>query len=170
MDIYTIGIKEQLRLLRRVSTPIEDINENINNIANNMIETMRRANGIGLAGPQVGLLEQIFTVQIGDDKPLVFINPEITETSVEYSSYEEGCLSIPEQYGQVKRPAHIKVQAWNLRGRPFTIDAEGLLATVIQHELDHLKGILFLDYLSTVKRKKILSQFHIELSDYPEPG
>ena len=97
----------------------------------------------------------------------MFINPEITATSAELSSYEEGCLSIPGQYADVERPAVLQIQAWNNRGRPFTIEASGMLATVIQHELDHLNGILFIDHLSDRKKIKILGKFDVEFDDYP---
>lgn len=159
MEIYTIGIESQFRLLRQAAAPIEHIDDRIVQLAQDMSAAMVEGGGIGLAGPQVGLLERIFTVKVGDEASQVFINPEITATSPELSSYEEGCLSIPGQYGSVKRPAAIQIQAWNTRGRPFTIEADNLLATVIQHELDHLNGILFIDHLSDGKRKKILNQF-----------
>ena len=154
MNIYTIGFEEQLRILRRVASPIKDINDDTIRLAEDMVEAMIKGNGIGLAGPQVGRLERIFTVKIGEDDPMVFINPEIISTSPELSSYEEGCLSIPGQYADVDRPAMIQIQAWNTRGRPFTLEASGLLSTVIQHEYDHLNGILFIDHVGDRKRKK----------------
>ncbi len=156
MEIYTIGIESQLRILRQVAAPIQKIDTETTVLARQMIDTMIRGNGIGLAGPQVGLLQRIFVVKPGNEAPLIFINPELTATSSELSRYDEGCLSIPGQYAAVKRPAEIQVQAWNLRGRPFTMEAGGLMSTVIQHELDHLNGILFIDHLSRSKKKKIL--------------
>lgn len=168
MDIYTIGLEDQLRLLRRKAEPIQNINDSVVKLADSMIDAMIEGNGIGLAGPQVGLLERIFTVKIGDDDPMVFINPEILATSPDLSSYEEGCLSIPGQYADVNRPATIQVQAWNTRGRPFTIEASGILATVIQHEYDHLNGTLFIDHISDRKRKKILGKFDLEPESYLE--
>ncbi|MCG8452173.1 MAG: peptide deformylase [Spirochaetales bacterium] len=167
MDIYTIGIEDQLSLLRRKASPIQDITAETAQLAEHMVETMIAGKGIGLAGPQVGLLQRIFTVQI-DEKPMVFINPQILATSPELSSYEEGCLSIPGQYADVKRPAQLQIQAWNAKGRPFTIEASGLLATVIQHEYDHLDGVLFIDHLSDRKRKKILGKFQVTPEGYPE--
>jgi peptide deformylase len=122
-----------------------------------MIETMHRGRGIGLAGPQVGLLQRIFVVQVDGESPRVFINPTIIGTSPEISQYEEGCLSIPGLYAELTRPEKVTVQAWNERGRPFTLDAEGLLARVIQHEYDHLEGVLFIDRLSEPKRKRLLT-------------
>ena len=167
MEILTIGFEEQLRLLRRVAAPIKDINGEIAQLAEDMIEAMIKGNGIGLAGPQVGRLERIFTLKIGDNNPMVFINPEITATSAELSSYEEGCLSIPGQYADVNRPEELQIQAWNTRGRPFTIEVDDILATVIQHELDHLNGILFIDHLSDRKRNKILGKFDVDAENYP---
>ena len=168
MEILTIGFEEQLSLLRRKAVPIKDINDDIVQLAQEMIDTMIIGEGIGLAGPQVGRLERIFTLKIGDDDPMVFINPEITATSIELSSYEEGCLSIPGQYADVQRPGELQIQAWNTRGRPFTIEVNDILATVIQHELDHLNGVLFIDHLSERKRKKILGKFDVDISEYPE--
>ncbi|MEJ5188891.1 MAG: peptide deformylase, partial [Breznakiellaceae bacterium] len=95
--------------------------------------------------------------------PRVFINPSIIQTSPELTEYEEGCLSIPGLYGEVKRPEAVRIQAWNERGRPFTLDAEGLLARVIQHEYDHLEGVLFIDRLSEPKRKKLLALYDKKL-------
>jgi len=167
MEILTIGFEEQLRLLRRVAAPIKDINGEIVQLAEDMIDAMIKGNGIGLAGPQVGRLERIFTLKIGDNDPMVFINPEITATSAGLASYEEGCLSIPGQYADVNRPEELQIQAWNTRGRPFTIEVDDILATVIQHELDHLNGILFIDHLSERKRNKILGKFDVDAEDYP---
>jgi peptide deformylase len=168
MEIFTIGFEEQLRLLRQKADPVKDINGEIAALAESMIDTMIKGDGIGLAGPQVGRLTRIFTLKIGDNDPMVFINPEITATSADLSSYEEGCLSIPGQYADVSRPAQIQIQAWNTRGRPFTIEADDILATVIQHELDHLNGVLFIDHLTERKRKKILGRFDVDPAEYPE--
>ncbi len=159
MDVYTIDIEEQLKVLRDKALPVEDIDGRIKDLAENMISTMTSADGIGLAGPQVGLKERLFVVRLEHQDPLVFINPEITGTSEDVSSYEEGCLSIPGMFAEVRRPAVIEVQAWNLRGRPFRLEAAGLLSTVIQHELDHLNGTLFSDYLSDAKREKLVRRF-----------
>lgn len=170
MEIYTIDIEEQLRVLRKIADPVKNIDGELALVAEEMIQTMILGKGVGLAGPQVGRLERIFTVKVGEDDPVVFINPEITATSPELSSYEEGCLSLPGQWADVKRPAKIQVQAWNTKGRPFTMEATGIWATVIQHELDHLNGVLFIDHLSERKRKKILSKFSVSPEDYPEVG
>ncbi|HUX51389.1 MAG TPA: peptide deformylase [Spirochaetia bacterium] len=146
-------------LLRRGSEEITDIDDTIRKLAEEMIDAMHIGNGIGLAGAQVGLLKRIFVVHVNRDEPRVFINPTILETSVDEIDYEEGCLSIPGIYADVRRPAAVKIQAWNERGRPFSLDAEGVLARVIQHEFDHLKGVLFIDYLSDRKREKLLRQY-----------
>ena len=155
-------------ILRRSAEEIVEIDADVTDLAEAMIAKMVECEGIGLAGPQVGRLDRIFTLKIGDHDPMVFINPEITATSAELSSYEEGCLSIPSQYADVQRPAELQIQAWNTRGRPFTIEVNDILATVIQHELDHLNGILFIDHLSERKRNKILGRFDVEADQYPE--
>lgn len=155
MEIITLGND----VLRQKALPIQDIDSQIKALAQQMIETMHQGRGIGLAGPQVGLLQRIFVVHIDGESPRVFINPTIIGTSPELSQYEEGCLSIPGLYADVTRPEKITVQAWNERGRPFTLDAEGLLARVIQHEYDHLEGVLFIDRLSEPKRNRLLTQY-----------
>ncbi|HON14199.1 MAG TPA: peptide deformylase [Treponema sp.] len=155
MEIITLGNE----VLRQKALPIQDIDAQVKVLAQEMIETMHRGRGIGLAGPQVGLLQRIFVVQIDGDSPRVFINPTIIGTSPEISQYEEGCLSIPGLYADVTRPEKVTVQAWNERGRPFTLDAEGLLARVIQHEYDHLEGVLFIDRLSEPKRNRLLTLY-----------
>ncbi|HOJ98446.1 MAG TPA: peptide deformylase [Termitinemataceae bacterium] len=159
MQIYTLGHE----VLRQKALPVQDINDEIAALVKEMRETMYAGRGIGLAGPQVGLLQRIFVVHIEGDIPRVFINPSIIQTSPELTEYEEGCLSIPGLYGEVKRPEAVRIQAWNERGRPFTLDAEGLLARVIQHEYDHLEGILFIDRLSEPKRKKLLALYDKKL-------
>lgn len=158
MDIYTIDIDEQLAVLRHKSETVKEIDQNLIDYTDRMVEAIQGV-GIGLAAPQVGRNERFFVVQIEEGKPFVFINPEIIGTSEELSSYEEGCLSIPGMYGDVKRPAAIQIQAWNRRGRPFTMEADGLMATVIQHEFDHLNGVLFVDHLSDRKREKLLKKY-----------
>jgi len=162
MDIYTIDIEQELAVLRNKSKLVTDINQDLVDFTNQMIKSIEGI-GIGLAAPQVGRNECFFVCHLDQMDPLVFINPEIIGTSEELSSYEEGCLSIPGMYGDVKRPAAIQVQAWNQKGRPFKLEADGLLATCIQHELDHLKGVLFIDYLSERKREKLLKKYQKSL-------
>jgi peptide deformylase len=155
MNVLTLGNE----LLRQKTLRIETIDEAYAKLAEAMLEVLRDHKGVGLAGPQVGILEKIFVVDTKEDRPLVFINPSIIETSEEKCGYEEGCLSIPDVWAEVIRPAKVKVQAWNERGRPFTLDAEGILARVIQHEYDHLEGVLFIDHLSDVKRERLVSKY-----------
>lgn len=150
-------------VLLQQSALIPDINDEIKQLALNMIESMHEANGIGLAAIQVGLHKRMFVVHIEGDKPRVFINPEIIGTSQEVSSYEEGCLSIPGVYGDVIRPEAVSIQAWNERGRPFTLDADGILARVIQHEYDHLNGRLFIDHLNEKKRTRVMDPYYKKL-------
>lgn len=148
-------------ILYEKAEPIADIDARVAELAESMIETMHRFQGIGLAGPQVGLLQRIFVVHVEGDKPRVFINPQILRTSVEEVLIEEGCLSIPTIYAKVRRPAIVEVQAFNERGRPFTLEADGLLSRVIQHENDHLNGVLFIDHLADRVRKRVMKQYSV---------
>ncbi|MDR3247690.1 MAG: peptide deformylase [Treponema sp.] len=154
MDILTLGNE----LLHQKAKPVKDINENIKDIAEEMIEALHVGNGVGLAGPQIGLMQRIFVVHVEGDVPRVFINPSITATSQETVKYEEGCLSIPGVWADVIRPKSLQIQAWNEKGRPFTMDVDGILARVILHEYDHLDGVLFIDRLSAAKRNRILAK------------
>jgi peptide deformylase len=155
MEIITLGNE----LLRQKAERIKTINETYRNIAADMIKTLHAGKGVGLAGPQVGLMERIFVVQVNGDIPRVFINPSIIETSRELVKYEEGCLSLPGLWADVIRPASVRVQAWNEKGRPFTMEAGGILARVILHEYDHLEGVLFIDRLPEPKRNRLLDKF-----------
>ena len=162
MAIIPILIYPDSRL-REVTTPIEKVTSEISNLANSMLETMYDAPGIGLAGPQVGVMQRIFVVDIGvpEDKdarkPMVFINPVIKEATSEFK-YEEGCLSLPGIREIVHRPAEIIVQALDIEGKEFTLKAEGLLAICIQHELDHLNGVLFTDHLKGLKKRMAMKK------------
>jgi peptide deformylase len=156
LEVITLGAD----VLRKTASNITEFNSDLSDFIEDMINTMMRYEGIGLAAPQVGKLSNVFVCQIPGSKPQVFINPEIIGTSQEQVPYEEGCLSIPSLYGDVIRPEKISIQGYNLKGRPFKIDAEGLLARVIQHEMDHLKGILFIDYIDEKKREKLLKEYH----------
>ena len=149
LTIVTLGDE----VLRKQAALIPEIDRMIAELAAGMIDSMHAGKGIGLAGPQVGELKRLFVTHIEGDTPRVFINPQIIQTSQEQNVYEEGCLSIPETFSDVERPYAVTIQAWNERGRPFTLDAEGLLARVIQHEFDHLEGILFTDRVSPLKKK-----------------
>jgi peptide deformylase len=141
------------------ASPVKEIDEETKNLAEQMIEAVQHYEGIGLAAPQVNILKRMFIVYLRDDKPRVFINPEILGTSMEENVIEEGCLSIPGVYADVKRPAAVTVQAFNERGKPFSLDAEGMLARVIQHEYDHLNGVLFTDHLSQAKRQRLMKKY-----------
>ncbi len=132
-------------ILRKKAEPVSEINDEIRKLASDMLETMIEANGVGLAGPQVGKSLRIFVAMADDDVKRVFINPQIIKTSEEVGEYEEGCLSIPQVYESITRPVRVTVQAQNENGKPFTLDADGLLARIIQHEYDHLDGILYID-------------------------
>jgi len=155
MEIVILGNE----VLRQKAQEVPEINGETKALASTMIETMYRGKGVGLAAPQVGLAQRIFVVGIEGDSPRVFINPSLLETSEELSDYEEGCLSIPGVYSKVERSQAIRIQAWNERGRPFTLDADGFLARVILHEYDHLEGVLFIDRLNQMKRERLLKQY-----------
>ena len=150
-------------ILRQKTLPITEFDKNLAVFAQDMIATMVEGRGIGLAAPQVGQLVSLFIAQDEDGKGLVFINPEIIGTSLETVPYEEGCLSIPGMYEEVIRPEAVVVQAYNEKGRPFKRECSGLLARIVQHELDHLKGVLFIDYLSPMKRDRLLKQYEKNL-------
>ena len=155
LNILTLGDD----ILRKRAAMIPDIDKGITDLAAAMIDTMHTGKGIGLAGPQVGELQRLFVTHIENDVPRVFINPQIILTAQDLVVYEEGCLSIPGMYADVERPFAVTVQAWNERGRPFTLDAEGLLARVVLHEFDHLNGVLFIDHLDEKKRSRLVTTF-----------
>jgi peptide deformylase len=150
-------------VLRQVCQPITAVDDSIRALADDMLETMYAAPGIGLAASQIGILKRLFVLDVAKDdapkEPMVFINPEITWKSEELSVYQEGCLSIPEYYEDVERPAAVKVSYIDHKGDPRDIEAEGLLATCIQHELDHLNGTLFIDHISKLKRDRVVKKF-----------
>ncbi|HEY9536099.1 MAG TPA: peptide deformylase [Kiloniellaceae bacterium] len=146
--------------LKKVCAPVEAVDDGIRRLMDDMLETMYNAPGIGLAAPQVGVLKRAIVIDIaGEDeekKPLFMANPELVEVSDDDAAYEEGCLSLPEHYGEVVRPAKIRVRFLDRENEIREMDAEGLLATCIQHEMDHLDGILFVDHLTALKRNMIL--------------
>ncbi len=158
MRIVTLGDQ----ILRSTSEPVAEINGDLTHFLGEMFEAMYDGRGIGLAAVQVGSLIRVFVTHVPDDEPRVFINPQIVETSVDQWKYEEGCLSIPALNADVVRPKHVRVQAWNGKGRPFTIEVEGVLGRVIQHEYDHLDGVLFIDRISKGKREKLLKGYDPE--------
>lgn len=134
-------------ILRKVAEPIkaEEINDDFRAFIEEMFEAMKDADGVGLAGPQAGISKRVFVAIADDNVKRVFINPQIIYTSAELCDYEEGCLSIPQVYESIQRPKKVTVQALDENGRPFTLEADGLLARIIQHENDHLDGKLFID-------------------------
>jgi len=155
MKIITLGDE----LLRQKAEKIEKIDEETLNIANQMLEILKSDKGVGLAGPQIGFMKRIFVVHVEGDEERIFINPSIIETSHETSKFEEGCLSVPGVYANVIRSEYIKIQAWNEKGRPFTLESGGLLARVILHEYDHLNGVLFIDHIPEKVREKLLLKY-----------
>lgn len=142
--------------LRKIAKPISKITPEIRNLAKDMFETMYDAPGIGLAATQVDEHIQLIVMDLSTDKnePMVFINPKVTPLTTEMQKYEEGCLSIPQIYDTVERPARVHIEYLNLEGEEVKVDADGLLAVCIQHEMDHLNGKLFVDYLSPLKRQR----------------
>jgi len=150
-------------ILRQVSKPIETVDSEVKKLADDMLETMYDAPGIGLAAIQIGVPRRMLVLDVskeGDEKaPLVFINPEIVTSSDDRSVYEEGCLSIPDYYAEVERPAAITVRHLDREGKEQLTKAEGLLATCLQHEIDHLNGVLFIDHISKLKREMVVRKF-----------
>jgi peptide deformylase len=149
--------------LRLVSEPVAAVDAELRKLVDDMFETMYDAPGIGLAAIQVGVPRRVVTMDLArkDEPPApqVFINPKVTWSSEEKSVYEEGCLSIPEYYEEVERPTAVKVEYMDLDGKTHQIEADGLLATCLQHEIDHTNGVLFIDYLSKLKRDMVLKKF-----------
>jgi peptide deformylase len=149
--------------LRLVSEPVKAIDDEFRRLVDDMFETMYGAPGIGLAAIQVGVPKRVITADLAKKDepraPQVFINPEILSRSEELSTYEEGCLSIPEIHEDVERPATVRVRYLDRDGKPHEVDAEGLLATCLQHEIDHLDGVLFIDHISKLKRDRIVKKF-----------
>jgi peptide deformylase len=145
--------------LTTVASEVLTIDGELARFAEGMVETMHAARGIGLAGPQVGRLERFFVVHTPEDDPRVFINPRIVAVSPEEGPYEEGCLSIPGVYAEVRRPLEITVEAFDTDGSPFRLDAGGILARVILHEYDHLEGVLFIDRMTSRRRDRIMKHY-----------
>jgi peptide deformylase len=145
--------------LRKHSSIVADINGDIRTLIQEMAEAMDRDRGVGLAAVQVGQLLRLFITRVPGDTLRAFINPDILETSIEQKPFEEGCLSIPGLYTDVVRPTSVRIQAWSARGRPFSLTADGYLGRVIQHEFDHLNGILFIDRIEPKKRQRLLAGY-----------
>ena len=161
MSVLTI-LKEPDPILRKKSLPVETVDRDIKKLMNDMLETMYAAPGIGLAAPQVGVLKRVVVIDISKDPksrdPMCFVNPEIIWKSDVLEKKEEGCLSIPDYFAEIKRPNACHVKYWNEQGKEKILKAEGLLATCIQHEIDHCDGILFIDYLSKLKKAFIMKK------------
>ena len=165
-------LTEPNKILREKSSLVEKVDEDLQKLMDDMLETMYAAPGIGLAAIQVGVPKRVIVLDIGlreksesqNDKreerrnPMYFVNPEIIEKSENNSIYEEGCLSVPGQFAEIDRPDKCHIKYLDYRGQPKEIKAEGMLATCIQHEIDHLEGILFIDYLSTLKKSMIIKK------------
>ena len=143
--------------LRTVAKPISVVDGRIKKLSDDMLETMYDAPGIGLAATQVNVHERLLVIDVSEDRsePWVFINPEIEVIDEDLESYDEGCLSVPGFFETVERPTHVRVNALDKDGKPFSIEPKGLLAICVQHEIDHLDGKLFVDYISPIKRQRI---------------
>jgi peptide deformylase len=143
--------------LHKIAKPVATVDARIKKIVADMAETMYEAPGVGLAATQVDIHERIVVIDVSDEQNelMVFINPEIVWASPEKKTWREGCLSVPEFYDEVERPAQVKVKALDIDGKEFEVDADGLLAVCLQHELDHLQGKVFVEYLSLLKRNRI---------------
>jgi peptide deformylase len=158
MALRTILIHPDPRL-KKVCAPVDGVDRSVRKLADDMLETMHDAPGIGLAAPQIGILQRLIVMDCAkkdeEPQPMALINPEVIWVSEELNTYSEGCLSIPEQYEDVTRPAEVRVRWLDLDGKPQEQEFDGLWATCVQHEIDHLNGKLFIDYLSRIKRSMI---------------
>ena len=155
-------LTEPNKILRQISKPVERVGKEEQNLMDDMIETMYKANGIGLAAIQIGIPKRIIVMDISknDEKknPMYFVNPIIKNKNSDLSRYEEGCLSVPDQFAEVDRPSSCEVEYLDYNGEKKILKTSGLLATCIQHEMDHLEGILFIDYLSKLKKSMIIKK------------
>ncbi len=161
MTVKTI-LTEPNKLLRQVSKPVKKVGKEEQKLMDDMLETMYEANGIGLAAIQVGIPKRIIVMDISKNEnkkePLYFVNPVIKNKDIVKSTYEEGCLSVPNQFAEIDRPKNCEIEYLDYNGEKKLLKAEGLLATCIQHEMDHLEGILFIDYLSKLKKSMIIKK------------
>ena len=155
-------LTEPNQILRQISKPVENVGKEEQQIMNDMLETMYAANGIGLAAIQIGIPKRIIVMDISKDEnkrePMYFVNPVIKNKDAQKSTYEEGCLSVPNQFAEIERPNGCEVEYLDYEGKKKILKADGLLATCIQHEMDHLEGILFIDYLSKLKKSMIIKK------------
>jgi len=161
MAVKTI-LTEPNNILRQVSKPVERVGNEEKQLMRDMLETMYDANGIGLAAIQIGVPKRIIVMDISRDdeekSPMYFVNPIIKKKDASRATYEEGCLSVPNQFAEIDRPSKCEVEYLDFNGEKKILKAEGLLATCIQHEMDHLEGILFIDYLSKLKKSMIIKK------------
>jgi peptide deformylase len=155
LDIYTLGEE----VLREKCQKVTEFDNALRILVDAMFDTMDEADGVGLAAPQVGVTKRLFVIHIRGAEKRAYINPQIIETSIETSTDEEGCLSIPGVWHDVQRPARVTVQAQDVEGKVFQVKADGLLARALQHENDHLNGVLFIDRLSDEEREKIIQAY-----------
>jgi peptide deformylase len=155
-------------VLRKETVPVTVFDDALQQLIEDMFETMYAAHGIGLAAPQVGRTECLTVVDVDRERQIVLINPQLIERSSSTTKAEEGCLSIPEIYADVERPDAVVVRALDREGNPFEIEATELLARCLQHEIDHLHGKLFIDYLSVLKKKTALAEWEEEKRRYPQ--
>ena len=155
-------LTEPNKILRQVSKPVEKVGEEEQKLMNDMLDTMYAAPGIGLAAIQIGVPKRIIVMDISRNEnkkePMYFVNPVIKNKNIQKSIYEEGCLSVPDQFAEIERPNSCEVEYLDYKGKKRSLKAEGLLATCIQHEIDHLEGILFIDYLSKLKKSMIIKK------------
>tara|TARA_Y100001960_G_scaffold318199_1_gene387632 strand:- start:463 stop:987 length:525 start_codon:yes stop_codon:yes gene_type:complete len=155
-------LTEPNKILRQKSLPVETVDKDLQNLMDDMLETMYAAPGIGLAAIQVGIPKRVIVLDIaqkeGTKKPIFLVNPEIIQKSKNNSTYEEGCLSVPGQFAEIDRPDRCYIKYLDYHGEKKEIEAEGMLSTCIQHEMDHLEGILFIDYLSKLKKTMIIKK------------
>ena len=161
MSIRNIIIEPDT-ILRKKSEPLQQVNNETQKLLDDMLKTMYAAPGIGLAAVQIGILKRIIVIDVSKKEekknPIFLINPEITYKSKETSIYEEGCLSLPGHFAEIERPAKCKINYIDYHGKKAELEAEGLLSTCVQHEIDHLNGILFIDYLSKLKKDMIIKK------------
>ena len=166
--ILTVDNAADLAVLKQISKPVDGVDDALRALMDDMLETMYDAPGIGLAAVQIGEAKRVIVMDLGDRdaeedadpvrKPLYFVNPEIVWSSEETAPYEEGCLSVPEIFEAVERPAKVRLRYLNYQGETVEEDADGLYAVCIQHEMDHLQGVLFIDHLSRLKRERSIAK------------
>ena len=161
MSVKTI-LTEPNKILRQISKPVHEVGVEEQKLMDDMLDTMYAANGIGLAAIQIGIPKRIIVMDISRDEnkkePIYFVNPIIKNRNTEKNTYEEGCLSVPNQFAEIDRPSKCEVEYLDYDGNKKLLKAEGLLATCIQHEMDHLEGVLFIDYLSKLKKSMIIKK------------